>query len=155
MGLSSRLGKDYRHSSEEASIQVRPTGPSRVQTATQTQQRGLAPPQAPPRSAPPLGTLQAPPRATPPLPPPEPGACTHRDVLRERARLRARGPRSAAVWETRASDSGEGGPRTAKGLKCSRGAEGGSGWVSEGRCSCGPGAGERACWEPGGRVGGG
>lgn len=153
MGLSLQPGKDYRHSSEEAPMAGETNRPRANCNPNLSARACTAPGPAPRGPAP--GTLQAPPHATPPLPPPEPGACTHRDALRERARPGARGPRSAAGWETRACGSGEGGPRTAKGLKCSSGAEGGSGWVSEGRCSCGPGAGERACWEPGGRVGGG
>lgn len=133
--------------------QVRPTGS--LQTAAQYRAAlaRVAPDPAPRGPAP--GTLQAPPRKTPPLPPPESRACAHRDALRERARPGARGPRSAVGRETRACGSGEGGPGAVKGLKWSRGAGGGSGWASEALCSCGPGTGERACWEPGGRVGGG
>lgn len=138
IGLGSRPGRLGR-TVRQLPSNVRPKKPLANRSPVPSSAGPRCPRPAPRGPAP--CTLQAPPRAAPPLPPPEPGACTHQDAMRERARLGARGPRSAAGWETRGCGSGEGGPGAVKGLKWSRRAGGGSGWVSESLCSCGPATG--------------
>lgn len=94
----------------------------------------------------------------PPLRSPAPSAAGFRSVHARSRLAGASASRSARAekrsgLETIACGSGEGGPGAAKGLKCCRGAEGGSGWVSSGLRPCGPGAAEQACWQPAGLGG--